>query len=114
LNLEVFRDYCLNRDGTEESLPFGNETLVFKVYGKIFALCSLDNFVSANLKCDPQKAQLLRERYPETVLPGYHMNKKHWNTVKINKALNDNDFLELVNHSYQLVLNTIPKTKRLL
>lgn len=113
MNLEVFRDFCIAKKGVTESTPFGNDTLVFKVYGKMFALCSLNEFVSANLKCDPEKAQLLRERYPDTVMPGYHMNKKHWNTVMINKALNDRDFIELVDHSFQLVLNSIPKAKRL-
>ncbi len=113
MNLEIFRDFCLAKNWAGESMPFGNDTLVFKVYGKMFALCSLQEFVSANLKCDPEKAQLLRERYPDTVLPGYHMNKKHWNTVIVNKALNDSGFLELVDHSYQLVLSSIIKSKRL-
>jgi len=113
LNIEIFREYCLKKPGCEESLPFDNDTLAFKIYNKIFALCSLDNFVSINLKCDPEKAIQLREKYADTVLPGYHMNKKHWNTVLLNKQLNDKTILELVDHSYDLIKHSIPKAKRL-
>ncbi len=113
MNIEIFREYCLKKPGSEETLPFDNDTLAFKVYNKIFALCSLDNFVSINLKCDPDKAVQLREKYVATVLPGYHMNKKHWNTILINKQLNDKTLLELVDHSYDLVKQSIPKSKRL-
>ncbi len=89
-------------------MPFGNETLVFKVGGKIFLLASLDNPQSFNVKCDPEKAITLREQYSE-IIPGYHMNKKHWNTVFYNQSLPELLLLELVDHSYNLVFSSLPK-----
>lgn len=89
-------------------MPFGDETLVFKVGGKIFLLASLDNPQSFNVKCDPEKAITLREQYSE-IIPGYHMNKKHWNTVFYNQSLPELLLLELVDHSYNLVFSSLPK-----
>ena len=80
MHLEQFRQYCLSLSATEETLPFDEDTLVFKVAGKMFALANMTVFESINLKCDPEQAIELRERYA-AVLPGYHMNKQHWNTV---------------------------------
>lgn len=89
-------------------MPFGDQTLVFKVGGKIFLLASLDNPQSFNVKCDPEKAITLREQYSE-IIPGYHMNKKHWNTVFYNQSLPELLLLELVDHSYNLVFSSLPK-----
>ena len=94
-----------------ESFPFGEPTLVFKVMDKMFALTNADNFVSVNLKCDPEKAITLREEYP-AVLPGYHMNKKHWNTIEVNGTIPDDLFKSWVDHSYDLVVSGLPKNKR--
>lgn len=109
MNIEDFRLYCLSKPGTTESMPFGGDTLVFKVMGKMYALVGLDNLeLSANLKCDPDYALELREAYPE-VQPGYHMNKKHWNTVALGGGLKRQLFLELVDHSYELVASKLTK-----
>lgn len=90
-------------------MPFGDATLVFKVMGKMFALVGLENIeLSANLKCDPDYALELREAYSE-VHPGYHMNKKHWNTVELGGGLKKSLFLELVDHSYELVVSKLTK-----
>lgn len=110
MNIESFREYCLQFEGVTEELPFGPDTLVFKVFGKVFALTNLDAFSSINLKCDPETAVELREHYP-AVQPGYHMNKKHWNTVLINGTLSDNLVKEWIKHSYDLVLKGVPKNK---
>ena len=107
MDLEIFRDYCISLPGTTEHLPFDNDTLVFKVGGKLFALCSLQSFVSINLKCDPELAIELREQYAD-VIPGYHMNKKHWNTVSCDGSISDKLILEWTNDSYNLVLNSLP------
>lgn len=112
MDIEAFREYCLAKPGVEETLPFGPDTLVFKVMGKMFALTGLDDDeFTVNLKCDPARAQELREHYAE-VRPGYHMNKKHWNTVHFEGDL-DKDFLrELIDHSYDLVVKGLPKNAR--
>lgn len=88
MDIEAFRQYCLSKKGTTEEFPFGPSTLVFKVMGKMFAAVDVDAFESVNLKCDPETAVELRERY-EQVTPGYHMNKKHWNTVLLRAGLDD-------------------------
>ena len=88
MNIEEFRQYCLSKKGVTEEFPFGPDTLVFKVMGKMFALTNLDGDFSINLKCDPDLAIDLREQYP-AVLPGYHMNKKHWNTIAIDGSLSN-------------------------
>ncbi len=110
MDIELFRAYCLKKPGVEETLPFGEETLVFKVLGKIFALTGLarDEF-RVNLKCDPERAIELREQYPEDILPGYHMNKKHWNTVFFESNLPNALLRELIDHSYDLVVNKMSK-----
>ena len=96
MNIEQYRDYCLAKPGTTESFPFDQNTLVFKVMDKMFALADVDQFISMNLKCDPERAVKLREQYEE-VIPGYHMNKKHWNTVVIDGVLSDEFLYELPN-----------------
>ena len=106
MNIELFRTYCLLKSGVTEGFPFDETTLVLKVGGKMFALLSLDGEPSANLKCDPEKAADLREHYP-AITPGYHMNKKQWNTVMLNAGLPDQLILELIDHSYTLVFDTL-------
>jgi predicted DNA-binding protein (MmcQ/YjbR family) len=107
MNIELFRNYCLVKKGVTEGFPFDQETLVFKVGGKMFALTNIDHFESINLKCDPSKALELRERY-EAVTSGYHMNKKHWNTVKIDGTIPDSYILKWIDHSYELVIRNLP------
>ena len=109
MHIEQFRSYCLEKAGVTEEFPFGPETLVFKVMGKMFALTGLDeNPAKANLKCDPEEAVLLRQQYP-AVKPGYHMNKKHWNTVLIDGSIPEALFLSWVDNSYNLVVAGLPK-----
>lgn len=109
MNIEAFREYCLSKKGVEETFPFDESTLVFKVMGKIFAITGLDSpEFTVNLKCDPGRAVELREEYPE-VCPGWHMNKKHWNTVAFETGLSDAMLLELIDHSYELVVKGLPK-----
>lgn len=112
MNIEAFRNYCLLKKGVTEEFPFDESTLVFKVMGKMFALTNIEEFNSINLKCDPEEAQLLREQY-SAVLPGYHMNKKHWNTIMIDGSIPDSLVLKWVDNSYQLVINGLPKKQRL-
>jgi predicted DNA-binding protein (MmcQ/YjbR family) len=103
LSAEEIRELCLSLPETEEGFPFGEDTLVFKVRGKIFLLMSLDSEeLRFNVKCEPQLALDYRERYPE-VQPGYHMNKTHWNTVIVNGSLSRSLLVEMINHSYALV-----------
>jgi predicted DNA-binding protein (MmcQ/YjbR family) len=113
MDIEQFRNYCLSKNGVEESFPFGEETLVFKVMGKIFAITGLENDTfRVNLKCDPERAEELREQHPDDIIPGYHMNKKHWNTVFFEQGLNDAFLLELIDHSYDLIVQKLPKRDR--
>lgn len=111
MNIEEFRSYCLNKPAVSEEFPFDESTLVFKVAGKMFALTEVTTFESINLKCDPEKAIELREKYP-VVLPGFHMNKKHWNTVEIDGSIPDQLLYSWVNHSYDLVVQSLPKKTR--
>jgi len=111
MNVESVREYCLNMKGVTESFPFDETTLVFKVVGKIFALVNLDGDPSINLKCDPEKAVLLREQY-ESVIPGYHMNKKHWNTIRLNSMLPENLIKEWIDDSYRQVILRMSKKDR--
>lgn len=111
MNIERFRELCLQKAGATEEAPFGPDTLVFKVGGKIFALASLAPFDGVNLKCDPEKAAELREAH-EGIRPGYHMNKKHWNTVLTDGSVRDALIGELVEHSYGLVVAALPKKLR--
>ncbi len=108
MNIEFYRGYCLKKPGVTESFPFDNNTLVFKVMNKMFALCDVDLFTSVNLKCDPERAVQLREEY-EAINPGYHMNKVHWNTIQNDGTVPDKLFLELIDHSYQLIVESLPK-----
>src|SRR6478609_5969259 len=102
MNLESFRDHCLKKEAVTEEFPFGEDTLVFKVRGKMFALTDLESFESINLKSSPEDAAQLREQYP-AVQPGYHMNKKHWNTVIMDGSVSDKLVKEWIDQSYNLV-----------
>ena len=109
MNVEALRDYCIGKLHATESLPFGPENLVMKIGGKMFALISLDaNPASINLKCDPALAEQLREEF-SAVLPGYHMNKTHWNTVLMEPSIKWVQVQEWIDHSYYLVRNSLPK-----
>jgi predicted DNA-binding protein (MmcQ/YjbR family) len=102
MDIVSLREYCIAKKGAEESFPFGDDTLVFKTNGKIFALVNLDGNLSINLKCDPALAVELRERYP-SVTPGYHMNKKHWNTVLLDGSVPDKEIFSWIDHAYELI-----------
>jgi predicted DNA-binding protein (MmcQ/YjbR family) len=103
MNAESFRAHCLGKKGATEGTPFGPDNIVFKVGGKMFALLALDEVPTAvNLKCDPDLALELRDRY-EQVMPGYHMNKKHWNTVVLDGVIPDGEIRKMIDHSYELV-----------
>ena len=108
MDIESFREHCIVKKGVTEEFPFDNQTLVFKVMGKVFALTDVDLFTSVNLKCDPERAVELRERY-DGIQPGYHMNKKHWNTVLMDGTIPDVLTKELIDHSYELVVKGLPK-----
>ena len=112
MDLAKFREYCLSKPAATEGTPFGPDVLVFKVGGKIFALASLDEVpATANLKSDPDLALELRDRY-EQVTPGYHMNKKHWNTVEIESGIPDVELRKMIDHSYELVVKSLPRKAR--
>lgn len=111
MNIEQFRDFCLSLPATEETFPFDNVTLVFKVAGKMFALADVDLFTSINLKCDPEMAVELRERYP-AVQPGYHMSKVHWNTVEMDGSISDALLKEWIKNSYDLVVASMSRKHR--
>ncbi len=112
MNIEQFREYCLSKKGVTEEFPFDEVTLVFKVMGKIFALSGLERIPpQVNLKCDPEWAIELREAYDGTIISGFHMNKKHWNTVELNN-LPQGFMMELIDHSYELVVLGMPKKLR--
>ena len=111
MDLAQFREYCLSKLRATEDTPFGPDVLVFKVGGKMFALASLDEIPTrVNLKCDPDLALELRDRY-EQVTPGYHMNKRHWNTVEIENGVPDIELRKMVDHSYDLVVQRLPKPR---
>lgn len=112
MNIEAYRLYCLNKKGVTEGMPFGPDVLVFKVMGKMFALCDINTFASVNLKSEPERAIELREAYPNAILPGYHMNKAHWNTVVVGAGLTDQLFFELIDHSYQLIVEGLSRKLR--
>lgn len=112
MNIEAFRDYCLFKKGVTEDFPFDEKTLVFKVMGKMFALSGLERTPSqVNLKCDPERATTLREEFDGFIIPGYHMSKAHWNTLFI-ENLPPSLTLELIDHSYDLVVAKFPKKLR--
>ena len=111
MDIDGFRQYCIAKPGVTEETPFGPDTLVFKVAGKVFALAPLDVFDGVNLKCDPERSIELRERY-EGIIPGYHMNKQHWNTVDVTGSVPEKLIRELVDHSYELVRASLPAKVR--
>lgn len=111
MNIESFRNYCLAMKGVTESFPFDESTLVFKVKNKMFAATDVDYFQSFNVKCDPEKAIELREAWP-AVKPGYHMNKRHWNTIEIDNSIPDDILFEWIKHSYELVLAKLPQKEK--
>jgi len=104
LNIEILRDYVIQKPFVSEGFPFGDTVIVFKVNEKVFLLVPLDtNPLQFNVKCDPETAIQLREEYPDAVLPGYHMNKKHWNTIIVDGILSKRQLLKMVDESYELV-----------
>lgn len=110
MNIEEFREYCLSKKGVEETFPFGEDTLVFKVMGKMFALTGLETHpASANLKCDPERAIELREEFDGLIRPGFHMSKVHWNTLELERNIPHELLTELIDHSYALVVNSLTK-----
>ena len=112
MDLAEFREYCLTKAGATEGTPFGPDVLVFKVGGKMFALAALDEVpTTVNLKCDPDLALDLRDRY-EQIKPGYHMNKKHWNTVEIESGIPLVELRRMIDHSYELVVESLPQVAR--
>lgn len=112
MNIQQFYEFCLSKKGVTEHFPFDEETLVFKVGGKMFCLTSLKEWEkgtpSLNLKCNPERAEALRAEY-EAIIPGWHMSKVHWNTIAFNSDVSDTMMCELINHSYELVFNSLTK-----
>ena len=112
MNLETYYEYCLSKIGVTEHFPFDEDTLVFKVGAKMFALSSLSQWEkgqpSVNLKCDPDKAEELRAEYND-IQPGYHMSKIHWNTINVNQKVSDKMIKELIDHSYELIFKSLSK-----
>ncbi|CAL2087953.1 MmcQ/YjbR family DNA-binding protein [Tenacibaculum sp. 190524A02b] len=112
MNIEQLHQYCISKKGVTEHFPFDEVTLVFKVMGKMFALVGLDRWeqgeTKINLKCKPDWAEELRSEY-ESINPGFHMNKKHWNTVTLNEDVSDNFAFELIDHSYDLVVKGLTR-----
>ncbi|MEL7120217.1 MAG: MmcQ/YjbR family DNA-binding protein [Bacteroidota bacterium] len=114
MDIETLREYCLSKKAASEDFPFDEVTLTFKVLGKIFAITGLDAEVPAvNLKCEPERAIELREEYEE-IQPGYHMNKKHWNTVLLEGDLDDQFLKELIDHSYDMVVSKMTKKDKMM
>ncbi len=111
MNIEDIRLFCLDKSGVTESFPFDDTTLVLKVEGKMFILINLGKNKSINIKCNPDKAIELREHH-HSVLPGYHMSKKHWNTITLDNSIADNLIREWIDNSYELVVAGLPKNKR--
>jgi predicted DNA-binding protein (MmcQ/YjbR family) len=112
MNLETYYEYCLSKKGVTEHFPFDEDTLVFKVGGKMFALSSLSQWEkgqpSVNLKCNPERAEELRAEYDD-IQPGFHMSKTHWNTIAVNASVSDALVKELIDHSYELVFKSLTK-----
>ena len=112
MNIEEFREFCINKKGVTEEFPFDETTLVFKVLGKMFALSGLEHQPpTVNLKCDPERAIVLREEFDGRIISGFHMNKKHWNTIEI-LNIPQNLLKELIDHSYDLVVQGMSKKFR--
>jgi len=111
MDIELFREYCLAKEGATEGFPFDNVTLVFKVMGKMFALTDIETFASINLKCKPEIAIALREEFP-AVQPGYHMNKTHWNTIIMDGSISDSLIFNWIDNSYNLIVQNLPSGMR--
>lgn len=112
MDLETIRKYCIEKKSTTESFPFGESTLVFKVCGKIFLLMSLDSVpLQFNVKCNPEKAEEFREIY-NSVIPAFHMNKRHWNTIILDGKLSTKLIREMIDDSYMLVVKSLPIKER--
>ena len=111
MDIEKLREYCLSKAGTNESLPFDDTTLVFKVMSKMYCLLNMEFPFSINVKCDPEKAIELREQFTE-VQPGYHMNKKYWNTVLLNGELRDSQIVKWIDDSYELVTAKLSRKEK--
>ena len=117
MNVKAVKTYLLNKPASIEDFPFGDQAAVYKVNGKMFALCSslasaeYENRDRVNLKCDPEQAFILRDIF-DAVIPGYHMNKKHWNTVILNGSIPPGEIERMIDHSYGLVVKGLPKKQR--
>ncbi len=111
MNIESFRDYCISKPGVTEGFPFDNKVLVFKVMGKMFALTDIDEFEYFNVKCDPQRALELRDRY-DGIRPGYHMDKKTWNSVYIHQGIPEPELFQFIDDSYELIVAGLTKKKK--
>lgn len=111
MDIESYRAYCLGKPCVTEEFPFDENVLVFKVLGKMFALTDVEAFESINLKCDPEMAIELRETYP-AVIPGYHMNKRHWNTILMDGSVPDSLVKDWIDLSFQLVVDKLPKKEK--
>ena len=111
MNIESYRDFCLSLKACTESTPFGPDVLVFKVGGKMFSLCDIKTFERINLKCIPEKAIELREKYPE-ITPGFHMNKQHWNSIDPSGSLKDDLIYQLTKDSYLLIVSSLSKKQQ--
>lgn len=111
MDIETYRNYCLSKQGVTEEFPFDDSTLVYKVLGRIFTITDVDQFKSINVKCEPGMAIQLREAYAG-VLPGYHMDKRHWNTVLIDGSIPDHLIYDWIDNSYQLVVAKLSKAAR--
>lgn len=108
MNIEDYRTICLSLQEAEEGMPFDEKTLVFTIKGKMFGSTNIETFELINVKCEPEKAILLREQF-EAVIPGYYMNKKHWNSIKMDGTIPDKQIKEWIKNSYSLVVSTLPK-----
>lgn len=108
MTLEALREFCLSKPQVTEDLPFDDDVLVFRIGGKIFLLTSFSEPEKINVKCDPDLAIQLREEFPHDIIPGYHMNKKHWNTIYIQRKLSNKKIQDLISHSFELVFQSLP------
>lgn len=109
MNIEEYRTFCLSLQEAEEGMPFDEKALVFTIKGKMFSLTnSIDTFELINVKCEPEEAIVLRERF-DAVIPGYYMNKKHWNSIKMDGTIPDKQIKDWIKNSYRLVISTLPK-----
>ena len=112
MHIEALRVYCLSLPQVTVDFPFDESTVVFRVGGKIFLLTDIDEGKSFNAKCNPERAIELRETHPDAIFPGYHMNKQHWNTVHLDMQLDPALLFDLIKHSYDLILKSLPAKKR--